>query len=81
MKAKEFINQYPENKQHDWLFKNKDVVAKLMEGYANLSVIIELELIKKDIKALNKINSPLCCDDIDMQLEKLRVTQLKNLKR
>jgi len=81
MKAKEFIKQYPNNKQNEWLFKNKDIVAKLMEGYATLSLIIELELIKKDIKALNKINSPLCCDDIDMQLEKLRVTQLKYLRK
>ena len=77
MKAKEYLEQY----SSEWLDQNKTIVCKLMEGYATLKVMLELESTKKDIKALTKINaSPLCSDDIDEQLIELRVSQLKMLK-
>ena len=76
MKAKEYLEQY----SSEWLEQNKTIVCKLMEGYATLKVMLELESTKKDIKALNEINSPLCCEDIDEQLIELRGLQLKLLK-
>jgi hypothetical protein len=76
MKAKEFLEQF----NSEWLDKNKDIICKFMEGYATLKVMLELESIKKDIRALNEVNaSPLCCEDIDDQLIELRSLQLKTL--
>ena len=77
MKAKEYLEQH----NIEWLGQSKNMICNFMESYATLKVIIELESIKKDIKALTKINaSPLCSDDIDEQLIELRVSQLKMLK-
>ena len=76
MKAKEFLEQF----NSEWLDKNNDIICKFMEGYATLKVMLELESIKKDIRALNEVNaSPLCCEDIDDQLIELRSLQLKTL--
>ena len=76
MKAKKFLEQFDSK----WLDKNKDIICKFMEGYATLKVMLELESIKKDIRALNEVNaSPLCCEDIDDQLIELRSLQLKTL--
>ena len=75
MKAEEFLEQF----NSELLDKNKDIICKCMEGYATLKVMLELKSIKKDIRALNKINSPLCCEDIDDQLIELRSLQLKTL--
>jgi O-succinylbenzoate synthase len=78
MDAKEYLEQF----SGEWLEHNKDIMCKFMEQYATLKVMLELENIKKDIKALSKINaSPLCCDDIDEQIKQLRGLQLKMLKK
>ena len=77
MDAKEYLEQF----NGEWLEQNKDIMCKFMEQYATLKVMLELESIKKDIKALNKIKSPLCCDDIDEQIKQLRGLQLKILKK
>ena len=80
MIAKDFIEDFTKDKNH-WLEKNKFTVALFMETYANVKLIIELESIKKDIRALNAINAmPLCCDDIDEQIKELRSSQLRMLK-
>jgi len=77
MDAKEYLEQF----NGEWLEQNKDIMCKFMDQYATLKVMLELESIKKDIKALNKIKSPLCCDDIDEQIKQLRGLQLKMLKK
>ena len=77
MDANEDLEQF----SGEWLEQNKDIMCMFMEQYATLKVMLELESIKKDIKALNKIKSPLCCDDIDEQIKQLRGLQLKMLKK
>ena len=80
MIAKDFIKDFTKDKDH-WLEKNKFTVALFMETYATMKLITELELFKKDIRALTKINaSPLCCEDIDEQIKELIILQLKMLK-
>ena len=57
-------------------------LVNYLDEYANIEVMLELEDIKKDIRALTKAKaSPLCCEDIDELLINLRILQSKIIKR
>ena len=57
-------------------------LVNYLDEYSNIQVMLELENIKKDMKALELAQvRPLCCEDIDELLINLRILQSKIIKK